>query len=61
MKTAREQLIEQAISNCSRLSRNIIRPIAQNMSISDMKKYVPISQRKNENPLDNVWNELGIK
>ena len=61
MKTAREQLIEQAISNCSRLSRNIIRPIAQNMSTSDMKKYVPISQRENENPLDNFWNELGVK
>jgi hypothetical protein len=61
MKTVREQMIEQAISNCSRLSRNIIRPIAQNMSISDMKKYVPISQRENENPLDNFWNELGVK
>jgi len=61
MKTVREQMIEQAISNCSRLSRNIIRPIAQNMSISDMKKYVPISQRDNENPLDNFWNELGVK
>jgi len=61
MKTVREQMIEQAISNCSRLSRNIIRPIAQNMSISDMKKYIPISQRENENPLDNFWNELGVK
>jgi len=61
MKTVREQMIEQAISNCSRLSRNIIKPIAQNMSISDMKKYVPISQRDNENPLDNFWNELGVK
>ena len=61
MKSIKEQMIEQAISNCSRLSRNIIRPIAQNMSISDMKKYIPISQRENENPLDNFWNELGVK
>ena len=61
MKSIKEQMIEQAISNCSRLSRNIIRPIAQNMSTSDMKKYIPISQRDNENPLDNFWNELGVK
>lgn len=61
MRTVREQMIEQAINNCSRLSRNIIRPIAQSMSTNDIKNYIPISQRENENPLDNFWNELGIK
>jgi len=61
METIKDQMIKQAISNCSRLSRNIIRPIAQAMSINDIKKYVPISQRENENPLENFWNELGIK
>ena len=57
-KTVRQQMIEQAIQNCNRLSRNIIRPIAQAMSTQEIKNYIPISERKGENVLDNFYDEL---
>ena len=57
-KTVRQQMIEQAIKNCNRLSRNIIKPIAQAMSTQEIKYYVPISERKGENALDNFYKEL---
>ena len=57
-QTVREQMIKQAIKNCSRLSRNIIRPISQAMSTKEIKQYVPISQRYQENVLDNFYREL---
>lgn len=58
MKTARQQIIEQTIDNSNRLSRDMVRTVAQNMSTQEIKSYVPICERSDENPLDNFYKNL---
>ncbi|MAK09657.1 MAG: hypothetical protein CML36_04185 [Rhodobacteraceae bacterium] len=58
MKTTRQQIIEQTINNSDRLSRDMVRTVAQNMSTQEIKRYVPICERSDENPLDNFYNNL---
>ena len=45
MKSARQQIIEQTINNSDRLSRDMVRTVAQNMSTQEIKRYVPICER----------------